>query len=69
MIHRRGENAANWLQQIELLLTGTALQADLENEFQALTETMNAVATENQYFRELRTILRVLQARLEEITS
>ena len=69
MIDRRGENAANWQQQIELLLSGTELQADLEIEFQTLTAAINAVRTENQYFRELRTILRVLQARLEEITN
>ena len=69
VIDRRGENAANWQQQIELLLSGSELQADLEIEFQTLAAAINAVAMENQYFRELRTILRVLQARLEEITN
>lgn len=69
VIDRRGENAADTQRDIDELLSPEALQAELESEFQILTDAMNALAKENQYFRELNTILGVLRERLEEITN
>lgn len=66
---RRGQNAADAQRYIDELLTPDALQADVADQLQVLTESMNALSKDNQYFRELNTILRVLREQLKEITS
>lgn len=69
VIDRRARNAADSQSFTDALLSPAALQADLAHRFEELTEAMNALAAENQYFRELNTILGVLRERLEEITE
>ena len=46
-----------------------ALMASLQPEFRELTEKMNAVAAENQYFKELNQVLSMLNERLAEISK
>ncbi len=67
MIERRARNAADSNQGTDELLDSTALRADLTDKFEELTKAMNAVAANNQYFKDLNTILGVLRARLDEI--
>lgn len=66
---RRARNAADSQSFTDALLSPAALQTDLSHKFEELTEAINALAAENQYFRELNTILSVLRERLEEITK
>lgn len=69
VIDKRGDNASDAQRDLDALLEPDALRASLEPEFKALTAAMNALSKENQYFRELNTILGVLQERLEELTG
>ena len=68
VIDRRGENAADWQQLRDQLLSPEALLSDLAVEFQALTDEINAVEKKNLYFKELNTILRALRESLEEFS-
>lgn len=69
VINKRADNASDAQRGLDVLLEPNALRNILGPEFEALTEAMNAVAKESQYFRELSSILAVLRERLEEITS
>ena len=68
MIKRRSENVADYQAGTGVLMSQEALLADLGPEMQQLTQKMNAVARDNEYFRDLNQILKVLQDRLKEIT-
>jgi hypothetical protein len=69
MIDRRGENAKNYQAGLDDLLTPEMLVAELQSEFELLTEKMNEVARQSDYFRELNQILGMLRARLAELTN
>lgn len=67
MTRRRGQNATDYRNGTDELLSSGALQDELQAEFANLTEKMNAVAAENEYFRELNQILQMLRARMTEL--
>lgn len=67
MIERRGRNASDYQSGTDDLLTSEGLMAELQPEFNQLTEKMNAVAAESRYFVELNQILGMLRQRLQEI--
>jgi hypothetical protein len=67
VIDRRGQNATDYQNDRDDLLSPIALQHDLDIEFKALTEEMDVVAKQNSYFQDLGNILADLRARLEEI--
>jgi len=69
MIDRRGENAKNYQAGIDDLLTPDMLVAELQPEFAKLTEKMNEVARQSDYFRELNQILGMLRARMDELKN
>jgi hypothetical protein len=69
VIDKRSQNASDAQRNMDVLLTPQSLNADLTNEFEQLTEAMNAVSASSDYFKELNLILGVLRERLEEITS
>lgn len=69
VIDRRGSNAGDSRFQVDELLTPAALQADLAKEFEELTAAMNKLSGENQYFKELNSVLGMLRERLDEITK
>jgi len=64
---RRGQNASDFRAGTDDLLTVDALQDELQPEFAKLTEKMNAIAAENEYFRELNQILQMLRGRMAEL--
>mgnify|MGYP003640997336 FL=1 len=68
VIDRRAGNAADSRFQVDELLSSAALQQELSGEFAQLTAAMNKLASENQYFKELNSVLSMLRERLEEIT-
>lgn len=68
VIDRRSGNASDSQRQIDVLMTPAALQQDLSAEFTALTAAMNKLAAEDQYFKELNSVLKMLRERLDEIT-
>lgn len=67
MIQRRAQNAKDYQDGFDELLSQAALLAELQPSFALLTEKLNAVASDSQYFRELRQILQMLQERLAEL--
>ena len=69
VINRRTENARSARRGAVPLLTPLQLQGTLSNQFQTLTDKIATLSEENEYFGELNSILRMLTARLEEITS
>lgn len=69
MIDRRSRNAVDSRAGNDALLSPQGLRSELEPEFKALTEAMNLLVQEDQYFRELNAILGMLRERLEEITN
>ncbi|MCP5329546.1 MAG: hypothetical protein H7A05_04785 [Pseudomonadales bacterium] len=64
---RRGDNANDYRQGTDELVGNDALVKELQPQFEELTAKMNALAKENQYFRELGQILQMLQGRLNEL--
>ena len=66
---RRAQNASDSRVGIDMLLSPTALQVDLAEEFERLNETMSSILNESQYFKELSVILGVLGKRLEDISG
>jgi hypothetical protein len=69
VIDARSENANEWQFGNDVLLEQDELLAELQSQFAELTEKMNAVAVENDYFRELNQVLGMLNDRLREITN
>ena len=69
VIDRRAENAREWQFGNDVLMEQDELMASLQPQFELLTEKMNEVAGESQYFRELNQVLGMLNERLEEITN
>ena len=67
MIQRRGQNANDYKNGTDELLSGTALLNELQPSFALLTEKMNAFGRENEYFRELNRVLQMLRSRLAEL--
>lgn len=67
MIKRRGQNAKEYQDGIDELLSQSALLDELSVPLAQLTEKMNAIAAENEYFRELNQILQMLRARMSEL--
>lgn len=69
VIDRRAGNAGDSQLNVDELLSPAALQSDLAKEFAELTVAMNKLASENQYFKELNSVLGMLRERLTEISS
>lgn len=69
VISRRAENAREWQFGNDVLMEQEELLASLETQFAELTEKMNGVATDSEYFRELNQVLGMLNSRLAEITN
>ena len=69
VITRRAENAQRWRFGNEVLLSPSELRELLETQFAELSDKMNAVATESEYFRELNQVLGMLNDRLAEISN
>lgn len=69
VIDRRAGNAGDSQLNVDELLSPAALQSDLAKEFAELTVAMNKLAGENQYFKELNSVLGMLRERLTEISS
>lgn len=66
---RRSENASDYRAGSDDLITNDGLIKELQPEFEQLTDTMNALAASNDYFRELGQILQMLCGRLAELTQ
>lgn len=66
---RRGQNANDSRLGTDELMTNDALIKDLQPQFEQLTEKMNQIAKESDYFRELGQILQMLRGRLNELNS
>jgi len=69
MITRRADNVREWQFGNDVLMEQNELLAALQTEFSELTNKMNAVAAESDYFRELNQVLGMLNDRLLEITN
>jgi len=69
VIDKRSRNAEDSQRGFDTLITPGNLQTELASQFEELTDAMNALAEENQYFRELNSIVIVLRERLEEIAG
>jgi len=69
LIQRRGGNAQDNQLGTDVLVNQEALLQSLQPQFEMLTEKMNAVAADSQYFRELNQILGMLRERLNELTG
>lgn len=67
LVKARNKNIIDWQNDIDGLATTEELRANLGVEFEELTAAMNQVLNDNQYFRELNGILRMLRERLQEI--
>lgn len=65
----RNENVNNWRNDVDVLLSTEELQSALTQEFEQLTEAMNTALKENEYFRELNGVLRMLRERMTELDS
>ena len=52
---------------MDVIASPEQLRVRLAAEFEELTAAINEVLEENQYFRELNAILRMLRARAQEI--
>ncbi len=66
---RRGDNANQYRLGADDLMTNDEIIKELQPEFEQLTAKMNALAAENEYFRELGQILQMLRGRLNEISQ
>ncbi|MBT8145467.1 MAG: hypothetical protein KJN90_01360 [Gammaproteobacteria bacterium] len=65
----RAYNVREYRNGNDVLMEQDELLASLQTEFSELTDKMNAVATDNDYFRELNQVLGMLNSRLAEITN
>jgi len=63
----RNENIRRWQNRGDILQSTTELSADLSTEFAELTAAMNSLAQENEYFRELNAVLKMLRDRMQEL--
>ena len=64
---RRGDNANDYRQGTDELLSSDGLIKDQQQNFERLTAKMNEIMGESEYFRELNQILQMLRARLREL--
>lgn len=69
MTDARAKNVNDFRLGGDELLTPRGLNAELEAEFQQLTEKMEALTTENPSFREIVGILNALRARQEQLQN
>ena len=69
LIDKRAENAREWQFGNDVLMEQDELLASVQPQFGELTDRMNAVAAESEYFRELNQVLGMLNDRLAEITN
>lgn len=67
VVDARSKNIQGWLSWVDVLQSPADLREGLGQDFAKLTAAMNVVLKENQYFRELNSILRMLRARMEEL--
>ncbi|MCH7672521.1 MAG: hypothetical protein IIB72_10210 [Proteobacteria bacterium] len=63
----RNRNVKDWQIDVDVLQSPQDIRSGMGAEFEELTAAMNVVLKENQYFRELNGILRMLRARMEEL--
>ena len=63
----RNQNLRDWNNQMDVIASPEQLRVRLAAEFEELTAAINEVLEENQYFRELNAILRMLRERAQEI--
>ena len=63
----RNQNLRDWNNQMDVIASPEQLRVRLAAEFEELTAAINEVLEENQYFRELNAILRMLRERTQEI--
>ncbi len=63
----RNANVRAWQNQVDELASNQELQSQLTPEFDMLTTAMNALLLDDQYFRELNAILRMLRERQQEL--
>ena len=69
LIQTRADNAKNYQDGTDELLDTEGLLAEVDSEFRAFNEAMEALVEEYDYFRELNLILGVLRERLEELQA
>lgn len=69
MTERRGDNANDYRLGIDELMSSEGLLKELQPKFEELAVKINGFAGENDYFRELNQILRMLTARLNELSQ
>ncbi len=67
LIDARARNVENWQNELDELLTPQQLRADSQQDFERLTAAINELLQVNDYFRELNSVLQVLQARMAEL--
>ena len=63
----RNQNLRDWNNQMDVIASPEQSRVRLAAEFEELTAVINEVLEENQYFRELNAILRMLRERAQEI--
>lgn len=64
---RRGDNANDYRQGTDELLSSDELTKELQPQFEQLTAKMNEALKNDKYFQELSDILKMLRGRLVEI--
>ncbi|NKB33217.1 MAG: hypothetical protein GKR91_08970 [Pseudomonadales bacterium] len=67
LVEARNKNLIDWQNGVDGLATVEELRTGLGKEFEELTAAMNEVLSNNDYFRELNIILRMLRERQQEI--
>lgn len=65
LVDRRAKNTADSRFGLDVLYSADSLRSELAPQFSALTEAMTELALENEYFRELDSILAALRDELE----
>lgn len=68
IIDKRADNVKESRNENDTLMDHDTLMAVLQPQFEELTNKMNTVAAESQYFRELNQVLGMLNERLDEIS-
>lgn len=66
---RRGENANDYRLGIDELMNNQGTIKELQPQFEQLTAEINEAASQNDYFRELSQILKMLRDRLSELSQ
>ena len=69
VVDARNENARQYRDGNDILMSAEDLRKQLQSEFAELTDEMNRVLKENATFRELNGILRLLRGRLAELNQ